>query len=105
MRLEWLQCGIGAATRTFDFFALFTFGVYPTEYMATLIKIRVSAGAKNERIRSVGDRYEISVREKAEGGRANARALEVLAEELGIPRKRLRIVRGHRSPAKIIEAL
>ncbi len=70
-----------------------------------LVKARVKAGAKNQSIKKVADRYEISVREKAEGGMANERVVALLARELGVPAKKLRIVKGHRSPSKTIEVL
>lgn len=67
------------------------------------IKVRVKAGAKNESIKKTADRYDVSVREKAEGGMANARVLALLARELGVAQKKLQIVKGHRSPSKTIE--
>lgn len=70
-----------------------------------LIKVRVRAGAKNESLAKKGDSYAISVREKAEGGMANARVLALLARELGCTAKKLRIIKGHRSPGKTIERL
>lgn len=70
-----------------------------------LIKVRVRAGTKNEKVARKGDTYDISVREKAEGGAANARVLQILARELGAIPKRLRIIKGHRSPSKTIELI
>ena len=70
-----------------------------------LIKVRVKAGARNERIAKVADRFDVSVREKAEGGMANARVLALVARELDVPAKKLRIVKGHRSPSKTLEVL
>lgn len=70
-----------------------------------LIRVRVAAGAKNERVLRSDAHYTISVKEKAEGGRANARVIQILSRELGIPAKKLRIIRGHRSPSKTIEAI
>lgn len=70
-----------------------------------LIKVRVKTGAKNESIRKVADRYEIAVREKPERNAANARILTLLSRELGIPEKKLRITKGHHSPAKTISIL
>lgn len=45
--------------------------------------------------------YSIAVREPAERNLANDRVREVLAEELGVPVKRIQIISGHRSPKKI----
>jgi uncharacterized protein YggU (UPF0235/DUF167 family) len=70
-----------------------------------LIKVRARTGAKNESLRKAGDRYEIAVREKPERNAANARILALLAAELGVPLKNLRIIKGHHSPSKTIELL
>lgn len=68
-----------------------------------LIKVRVKAGARNESLEKVADRYDISVREKSEGGMANARVLSLLARELGVSQKKLLIIKGQRSPSKTIQ--
>jgi len=70
-----------------------------------LITVRVRAGEKNESVREVANRYEVVVREEPAHNLANARVLALLASKLGVPRKELRIVKGHRSPSKIIERL
>jgi uncharacterized protein YggU (UPF0235/DUF167 family) len=67
-----------------------------------LVKVRVKTGAKKESVRKVKDRYEVAVREKPEQGAANARVLTLLAAELSVPQKKLRIVKGHHSPSKLI---
>lgn len=65
------------------------------------IKIHATAGAKREEIAERGaDAWEISVREKAEKGRANRRILELVRH---IYRgKRVIMVAGHHSPHKIV---
>ncbi len=68
-----------------------------------LLKVRVEAGARKERIERTGDTFKIAVREKAEGNRANARIVELVALECGVSRKRVRIVSGHHGPSKIVE--
>lgn len=70
-----------------------------------LIRVRVKAGARNERVGKSGDIFDLSVREKALGGAANARVLELLALSLGVSVKKLRIVKGQRSPAKTVKVL
>lgn len=47
------------------------------------------------------DRYEISVREKAEQGKANARIRELLAAALDVPPEWLMLVSGAHRPAKM----
>jgi uncharacterized protein YggU (UPF0235/DUF167 family) len=67
------------------------------------IKVRVKTGAKNETVRRLADgRFEISVREKSEANRANARVIELVAKNLGLPIKTVRIVKGHHHPSKIL---
>jgi uncharacterized protein YggU (UPF0235/DUF167 family) len=67
------------------------------------IKVRVVAGAKKESITKKNTTtYQISVREKAEGNRANTRIREVFASEYSIPIARVRIVSGHHSSSKIL---
>ncbi|MBI5244965.1 MAG: DUF167 domain-containing protein [Elusimicrobia bacterium] len=69
-----------------------------------LIKLRVHPGAKTEEIRrKAPDLFEIFVRAPAEEGRANAACLRLLGRELGIQPGRIRIVKGGKSPSKIVE--
>ncbi|MEK7093281.1 MAG: DUF167 domain-containing protein [Patescibacteria group bacterium] len=69
------------------------------------IKVRVKTGAKNESIRELPDgRFEISVREKPEANMANNRVAELVAEHLGVSAKKVRIVKGHHHPSKILSA-
>ena len=69
------------------------------------IKVQVKAGAKNDRIKKVADGYEVSVRVKAAGGMANDAVIGLVSSELGVPTKRLRIIKGLRSPTKTIETI
>ncbi|MFA6091986.1 MAG: DUF167 domain-containing protein [Elusimicrobiota bacterium] len=69
-----------------------------------LIKLRVHPDArKNEVLRKAADLYEIWVRAPAQEGRANAACLELLGRALGVPAGRLRLIKGGRSPSKIVE--
>ncbi len=45
----------------------------------------------------------MKVDEKAKEGRANKRLIEILAEHLGVPKSRLRLVSGARSRDKLVE--
>jgi len=49
-----------------------------------------------------GDVLRLSVAAPAERGKANEAALRLLSAALGLPRQRLRIVRGHTSRQKVI---
>lgn len=66
------------------------------------IKVRVKAGAKNDRIKKTATGYDVSVRAPAAGGMANESVLALVSRELGIPAKKLRIIRGLRSPSKTL---
>jgi len=67
------------------------------------IKVRVKTGAKNESIREVSEgKFEISVREKPEANMANERVVALVALHLGVPVKKIRIVKGHHHPSKIL---
>jgi uncharacterized protein len=67
------------------------------------IKVKVKAGAKKESfIKKSDDHFEISVKEPAERGLANARVVELVREHLKVYNKDVRIVSGHHSPGKII---
>ncbi len=75
-----------------------------TSQVPVLMRIRVTPGSKHESV-SLGKKgvLEVSVKEPAEGNRANARAMAVVAIHLGIPLKALRLVRGHHLRVKILE--
>ncbi len=68
-----------------------------------LIRLKVHPGERRDRIeRRAEGVYEIWVRAPAERGLANSAALGLLAHELGCPPKSLRLIKGARSPAKIV---
>jgi uncharacterized protein YggU (UPF0235/DUF167 family) len=68
------------------------------------VRVKVNAGSRSESVRLLErDFYQVRTRAPAEGGRANERVLELLAEELGVPPSSLRIVTGHTRPLKLIE--
>jgi len=67
------------------------------------IHVKVKAGVKTESLKKKSeDHFEVSVREKAERNMANSRVVEMLAEYLKVPRNKVRIVNGHRSPSKLL---
>lgn len=74
--------------------------------MAALYKVKVHADSREDRILRRGpDSYETWVRAEPREGRANAAVLGLLAKELGVEAKRLRIVKGAASPSKIVSLL
>lgn len=67
------------------------------------IKVRVTPGAKKEIFKKVNeDTFEVSVKEKAEGNKANGRMLELVTRHFGIKKGALKIITGHHSPRKIL---
>lgn len=67
------------------------------------IKVRVKTGRKKESIEQVSEAsFKISVKEKPERNSANARIVKIIAERLGIPAKKVRIISGHHSPSKML---
>ena len=67
-----------------------------------LLSVRVTAGARAERIIKKEKRWDISVREPAEENRANHRVRELIARELALPLPAVQITKGHHSPSKIV---
>ena len=69
---------------------------------AMLIKLRVTTGARAEKIvRKSDDHFIVSVKEEAERNMANNRILEIFREMH--PDRAVKIVKGHHSPSKILE--
>jgi len=69
-----------------------------------LIHVHVTANSREARVTKVGEAsFDVKVDEKAVGGRANKRLLEILSEHFRVPRSRISIVRGARSWDKTVE--
>ncbi|MDD5655960.1 MAG: DUF167 family protein [Elusimicrobia bacterium] len=74
--------------------------------MERLIRLKVHAGSKQTRLEQKAPAaYEVWVRAEAERGLANAAALSLLARQLGVEAKRLRLIKGATSPSKIVQIL
>ncbi|PIR46452.1 MAG: hypothetical protein COV07_04095 [Candidatus Vogelbacteria bacterium CG10_big_fil_rev_8_21_14_0_10_45_14] len=68
------------------------------------IRISVTPNSKKESLKETGPaRFEVTLREKAEGNMANRRLLELLASYFKVPRSHVTIVSGHRSTRKILD--
>ena len=68
------------------------------------IHLKVVPGSSRDGISGwLGDSLKVRVRAPAEGGRANAAAIKVLARGLGVPLQTLEIVSGAASARKVIE--
>jgi hypothetical protein len=69
-----------------------------------LISVKVTPNARRPLVVKIGDAdYRVKVDARAEGGRANERLVELLAEHFGVPRSRIRIVRGALGRNKAVE--
>ena len=69
-----------------------------------LIKVYVTPNAKEAHVVRVSeDYYEVRVDERAAGGRANKRLLEILAEHFNIPKSRICILKGNKTRNKTIQ--
>ena len=74
--------------------------------MPTLIRVKVHPRSRENRVEPLrGGGFELWVRAEAEAGRANEAVLELLARELRLERKRLRVFKGATSPSKLIQVL
>jgi uncharacterized protein (TIGR00251 family) len=71
---------------------------------STRLRLRVSPGSRRTELAGRhGDAWKVRVAAPPEGGRANDAVLELLAERLGLPRRALSIVSGHRARDKVVE--
>ena len=69
-----------------------------------LISVYVTPNAKRARVVKVDENYfEVWVDERAVGGRANKRLLEILSEHFGIPKSRISILKGTKRRNKTIQ--
>lgn len=70
------------------------------------IRVKVTPGARKESFEMISkDHFEAAVREKAERNMANRRVSQLVAMYFGIPSGKVRLVSGHRSPAKIFDVV
>lgn len=71
-----------------------------------IIVVKVEPGARREKVIVKSDAsFEISVKEPAEGNRANDRVREILALHFGVTAKQIRFVSGARGRTKRFEVL
>ena len=69
-----------------------------------LINVRVTPNARRPGVVKVDEStYEVKVDERATGGAANKRLLEILSKHFGVPKSKVAIVRGARSRDKVLE--
>lgn len=66
------------------------------------LALRVTPGARTESMAVDGDCLAIKVRTKPEDGKANERVIELLADGLGLPKSRLKLLRGATGRDKLV---
>lgn len=68
-----------------------------------LISVTVTPNSKRPIVEKTGpESYRVRVDEKAVGGRANARLLDIMAEHLGVRKSQISIVKGAKARVKLI---
>lgn len=68
-----------------------------------IIKVKVKPGAKEEIIKKISDsEYAISLTQRAEDGKANARLINMLAKEFGVNFRQI-VIKNPKSREKIVE--
>lgn len=67
------------------------------------IRAKISPNTKKKILKKINeDHFEISVKEKASNNLANNRIIELLSIHYNLPKGKIRIVNGHRSPTKLL---
>jgi uncharacterized protein len=70
---------------------------------STRLRVRVSPGSRGAGVAGrVGETWKLRVTAPAEGGRANAAVLRLLADTIGVPRARVALVSGHGARDKVV---
>ncbi len=68
-----------------------------------LIRVYVTPNAREAGVVKVSEDYfEVRVDERAVGGRANKRLLEILAEHFKVPKSRITILKGRKTRNKMV---
>jgi uncharacterized protein (TIGR00251 family) len=66
--------------------------------------VRVQPRSSRTGVEPEGEgRFRVRVHSAPEGGKANSEVIELLAEHFGVPRTRIKILRGASSRNKIVE--
>jgi uncharacterized protein YggU (UPF0235/DUF167 family) len=74
--------------------------------MSKYVKLKVHPDSKKTKVlKKSDDGFEIWVKSKAERGQATRECLEILANEIKIDIKRLRVIKGLKTPSKIVEII
>lgn len=69
----------------------------------TLISVRVTTNSESPGVEKTGaESYSVRVDEKAVGGRANSRLIEIMAKHLGVRKSQISIVKGAKTRNKLL---
>jgi uncharacterized protein (TIGR00251 family) len=75
-----------------------------TDEAKARLSVKVAPRApRNEVVGWVGGKLKVKVAAAPEGGRANDALVTFVAEQLGLPRRNVRVATGHTSSSKILE--
>jgi len=67
-----------------------------------LIKVKAFANSKKEKIiKKKEDSFDVYIKEKAEGGMANKRIIEVLSKYFNVNSGKIRMIKGAKERSKI----
>jgi len=70
------------------------------------IKLKVHPDSRRDKVfKKAPDAYEIWTKSPAERGLANASAIRQLSVEIGVDAKRILLIKGAASPAKIVKVI
>jgi len=70
----------------------------------TRLRIRVAPGSRRVGVAGrLGEKWKLRVTAPAEDGRANDAVVRLLADTLGVPRRRVALVSGHGARDKVVE--
>lgn len=68
-----------------------------------IIRVRAKPRSKKEYVKEIEEGfYEVAVSEAPEEGKANNRIIELMAIHFGVPKSKLRIIKGERSRLKLL---
>jgi uncharacterized protein len=71
-----------------------------------ILYVHVTPNAREARVTKLSETsLEVKIDERAEGGKANKRLLEILSEYFNVPKSAIVIVRGTKSRDKVVELM
>ena len=67
------------------------------------IKVKVFTDSNKEEIERISeDKFECHLKEKPQNNAANKKLISIFSEYFGLPENKIKIVKGHHSPSKIL---